>query len=195
MHTVHLGIAKDVVAQVAVDLCRHNYMGPGTLDDQLKMLWLQYRRWCKRNRIPYSRRRFSAKIMGVSDADKYCYPEMNSRTKAAHMKPLIRFLAHKTVTTLGQQAADVQAELRSVTIWGLAEVMFIFDRGGVPRYQRLHYHHIWILTVCTAWFCFLLPGSPGLAQCGPAVRLMPGSSSPTGPPVLPGRPFRLARPA
>jgi hypothetical protein len=128
MHCNHLGVGRDVTAQIAFDLCTWGYIGPGTLDEQLQRLWLQYRRWARKHKVPYSRRRFNSKVMGLNT--EYAFPEMNSRTKAAHIKPLVHFLAMKARNAVGQKPADEHASLRAWTIWGLADTMFVFDTAG-----------------------------------------------------------------
>ena len=137
MHCNHLGVGRDATAQVAVDLCKWGYLGPGTLDEQLQLLWVQYRRWCKRLKMPFSRRRFSCKVMGVSD--EYSYPEMNGRTKAAHIKPLVHFLAHRAKSVIGRNAADTQAESRAWMIWGLAEAMYVCDTAGFQQLVHVQF--------------------------------------------------------
>ena len=63
----------------------------------------------------------------MSVFDNLSFPVMNSRTKAAHVKPLIHFLAFKSNSVLGERPEDSDAELRAVAIWGLADMMYVFD--------------------------------------------------------------------
>ena len=129
MHCMHLGCGKDAAAQCAVDVCLYGYMGGGSLGEQLHRLWLQYRRWCKNNRVPYTRNRFSCRIMSIAENDVR-YPKLHSRIKAAYTKSIIRFMATKAQQVRGKNPADEDADLRSVMMWGLADCMYVFDVGG-----------------------------------------------------------------
>ena len=133
MHTIHLGIAKDLCAQVMADLCRLGYEGDGPLAQQLRRLWIRFRLYCSRHSIPYSRRKFSPKIIGISDTGGLEFPELNSRTKAAHVKPIISFLAYRCKKILApkfKKAEDRNSELRAWACFGLADFLHTLDNAG-----------------------------------------------------------------
>ena len=133
MHTIHLGIAKDLCAQVMADLCRQGYEGDGPLAQQLRRLWIRFRLYCSRHSIPYSRRKFSPKIIGISDTGGLEFPELNSRTKAAHVKPIISFLAYRCKKILApkfKKAGDRNSELRAWACFGLADFLHTLDNAG-----------------------------------------------------------------
>jgi hypothetical protein len=132
MHVVHLGVAKDACAQVMHDLCVFGYEGEGTLEIQLLRLWLRYKRWCRAHGIPHSKRKFSPNVIGVSTS--LSFPELNGRTKAAHVKPLIHFLAHRTRVMLSYRAeGDTHADKRAWLIYCLADFLYILDHGGASE--------------------------------------------------------------
>ena len=129
MHVVHLGIAKDHIAQMLHDLCVFGFEGGGSLNDQLMRLYLKFKRWCRSHRISYTRQRFTSKSLGIKSNQ---YPVMQ-RMKAAHAKPIIHFLAHRwrRVLTLPQAQHDAGLRLRAWACYGLAKLLHVFDRGSV----------------------------------------------------------------
>ena len=130
MHCIHLGVAKDFCAQLLFDLCRFGYAGRGCLADQLLALWTDYRQFCASNKIPYNKRKFSVKTLGLKSGQ---FPEMNSRTKAAHVRPIIAYLAHKTRAVLAERDAekDPLGETRAWCAFGLADILCLLTEAGV----------------------------------------------------------------
>lgn len=136
MHSLHLGIGKDITAQLCYDLCRFGLVGDVSkgLDSQLQTLWQEFRRWCRANSMKYSRRKITAKVIGMSEAGKF--PEMNSRTKAAHIKPLAHFLAWRWRCVVQSGGASREHKLRAWCIFGLSDALFVFDKAGVLLTQE-----------------------------------------------------------
>ena len=131
MHTIHLGTAKDFCAQMISDLCKHGYQGAGPLAEQLTNLWSQFKSYCKKHRIPYAKRKLTAKVLGLKPG---LYPEMNSRTKAAHVQPLIFFLAARTRRLLApkfRKPTDQHAAMRAWCAFGLADCLHTMDSEGI----------------------------------------------------------------
>ena len=79
--------------------------------------------------MPYTRNRFSCRIMSVTEKEVK-FPTLHSRIKAAYTKSIVRFLAKKAQDVRGTNQADVDADLRSVMMRGLADCMYVFDAGG-----------------------------------------------------------------
>ena len=144
MHCYHLGIGRDCCGQWIWDLIRFGYSGRGSVDEQLKRLWGDFRLWCKMRRIPTSRRRWRVRTL-FRDKIGTGYPELDSRTKAAHVKPIVHFLAHRLrLAAESPTKGDDQAQLRAWSAFGLADMTFTFDTAGFkctrfhpPRYCKL----------------------------------------------------------
>lgn len=135
MHCCHLGFGKDFTAQLIYDLCRHGYEAGDGLQAQLSSLWLRFRKWCKRHGISHPKRKLSCKVIGLDlKSPNASFPELNSRTKAAHVKPLIHFLAWRCKRILAvkfRRPSDEHAELRAKCAYGLSNFLYILDCSGV----------------------------------------------------------------
>ena len=131
MHCCHLGVCRDVIAQLLRDYCRFHYQGPERMEEQLRSLWLRFRVWRKRHKVPSTKRKFTLAVIGLSSESESTYPELSSRVKAAHMKPLVYFLADLWRTAPPPHADDIYYDLRKWCIYGLAATMFVFDTGGI----------------------------------------------------------------
>ena len=51
MHVVHLGICQWLNASAVILLAKFQYLGPGSLNDQLQILTFRLNTWCRLNRI------------------------------------------------------------------------------------------------------------------------------------------------
>ena len=183
MHGVHLGTGKDFCAQLIFDLCKHGYVPGDSLQAKLSAVWREFRLYCKRHRITHPKRRLTAAVIGLKpDSPNSDYPEMNGRTKASHVKPLIHFLAWRWKRALApkfRKPSDVHCLLRawctvfltSYTV--LTPAVFLWmrfrRRGLIPADVFFYWHgslsplRIMVLshTKCarkdTIWITFLLP--------------------------------------
>ena len=52
MHTIYLGIARDLIANILADLVDCQALGPGSLEQQLRRLSLEMHKTFKRERNP-----------------------------------------------------------------------------------------------------------------------------------------------
>ena len=69
---------------------------------------------------------FSSRTLQKASAN--AYPELDSRFKAAAMKPLVFWLADKTRAVAGD---DPEAKRLAVCAWALADFYHILDAGGL----------------------------------------------------------------
>ena len=156
MHTVHLGVGKDLAAQIAFELCSFGYLGGGSLDDQLMILWLQFRRWARKHKLPFNRR-FDHTSIGMpkeTQAQQYHFPEMSSRVKAAQIKPLLHFLAYRCREVLSRQnPSDMHAGLRAWTAWGMSKMLYVFDSGGNSYTCYRLFHALFARFACMSNIC------------------------------------------
>jgi hypothetical protein len=130
MHSMHLGIGKDITAQLIYDLCRFAHVEGATLEAQLVSVWQDFRKWCREHKVKYSRRKLTPRIIGKGKDGEF--PEMNSRTKAAHIKPLVHYLAFRWRRVVRESPAATQEDkLRAWCVYGLADTLYIFDSAGV----------------------------------------------------------------
>ncbi len=117
------------------NLCRHGYQTGATLPEQLATTWLQFKRYCKRHKISYPKNKLTAKVIGLDvKSPNSTYPEMNSRTKASHVKPLIHFLAHRWKQVLApkfRRPSYQHAEMRSWCALGLSDFLHTLDCSGI----------------------------------------------------------------
>ena len=111
MHCVHLGCGRDVVAQVAVDICRWDYMGDGTMDQKLHALWEEFDEWCQGMKLSHSITRWTSTLMSASTTS---YPSLSSCIKAAYVKPLLFSCNEKANDVVGLNVADKDAHMRAL---------------------------------------------------------------------------------
>ena len=109
------------------------YMGGGTIDEKLKVLYIRYRRWCKKHRIPYCRKLFSARLLCINPSSpQAAFPCLTQRVKAAYCKTLIHYLAFATNKYLAHKSwNDDRAEVRATMCYGLAKACWVMDHADV----------------------------------------------------------------
>ena len=119
MHNLHLGILRDLEASVMVAIAV--IYGCENLDANLRLMYVDFRQWAKSHKLSYARRRFTEKLVGVTDAGGY--PCMSSFVKAATIKVILAFLADKT----WNDSSSEEARVRSTCVWAVANFLHILD--------------------------------------------------------------------
>lgn len=134
MHCMHVGVARDFCAQTLYDMARLGYAGGGSLADQLLVLWADFCKFCRRIKMQFCKRRFAPKVLGLrKSGNDLVYPEMNSRTKAAHVVPIIHYLAWKTRDVLSRRdpITDPLGEVRAWCAFGIADLLHVMSDSSV----------------------------------------------------------------
>lgn len=161
MHNDYLGAGRQVNGSIIIDLLESGLLeGAGTDDTILKGLWLEFRAWCRANRVGCPPGRFTK--VGLNRESKKKYPEMPSVFKACQMKLVTAFLASKTRAVcedLQRQAGVppatmLRAKVRASCIWGLANAEYIMDCGRLllPREHAVECKRsIYTYLQCVQW--------------------------------------------
>ena len=148
MRNDYLGAGRQINGSIIIDLLESDHLeGDGTADDKLKGLWLEFRAWCRENRVGCPPGRFTK--VGLNRESGKQYPEMPSVFKACQMKLISAFLAYKSrvvCDALERRAADPEqppvpgdllrrAKVRATCSWGLANAEYLMDCGRLllPR--------------------------------------------------------------
>ena len=122
MHTVHLGIGKDLVGSILGEFVLENLGVSGQQTLSLKHLELQT--YCALNRLKCPPRALCMKLIswGSSCAG---YPILSSVVKAAHTKILLFWCADVTY----HAAICAHSRLRNTCSWGMADFLLCLDVG------------------------------------------------------------------
>ena len=81
MHTGPLGIGRDIAASAIIDLLEGGLLQQNlAADDQLKLLWGEFKQWCRANGFKSPPGRFSTAMLGRSASTSF--PELSSQFKA-----------------------------------------------------------------------------------------------------------------
>jgi len=123
---VHLGIAKDLLASIIIQMLEEGLLGPGAPDVVLKALTATGRKWCRDNGLNGFSFTFSKGSLGRGSTD-WAYPCVDTRLKAANTKLMAFFVAH---LTLEKCSGTATSKLRNTCMWGLVEMLHVFDNAG-----------------------------------------------------------------
>ena len=126
LHNVHLGIGRDLVGSVLIELAVsfQASFGLDTLDEALRMIYADFVTWSKARGLRSSRRRFTLKLLGRSETNRKTYPVVGTQVKAASMKVIIAYLAHKTQS---MPANNHYERVRATCLWAIADFMHVCD--------------------------------------------------------------------
>eukprot|EP00969_Alexandrium_andersonii_P372134 15481067-Alexandrium_andersonii.AAC.1 len=123
LHTVYLGIARDMLGSVLAEFVEERPDVPAAVTLAEKHLELQA--YCKLNGLHCPRRSLSLKIISWGSG-RATFPVLSSAVKAADVKTLIFWAAHATY----HDSPDAHGRLRSTCVYGLAQFLHILDSSG-----------------------------------------------------------------
>ena len=129
-HVVWLGIARDVVASLLVDLMENNILDAGDMDRTLQREFTFCLKWCRRERKTPPRFRLTKPGLGRSKTTDF--PELASYYKAMDVKVYTQYLAYRVENILGGTQRTYYRYLVTV-MWSLVHCMWVFDHGGVSH--------------------------------------------------------------
>jgi hypothetical protein len=121
-----LGHGGDAVCSALRDVLDWGVLYGAGPDEAIQHLGLEFRVWCRCNKITFPRGTFSAGSFNLNDAAKV-YPHMHSRVKAAHVRVMIPFIAEKV---LELHPPTFEGKLVGTMIWALADFCQCLDRAG-----------------------------------------------------------------
>lgn len=131
MHSTHLGSGRDVIAESYRELCDFDYIEGSTYNEKLANYQSKYNIWCKAHSITPSKRKWTTKTLGFPEPYTYKCAELDGRTKAAHIKPILKFLSEQCLKAAeNPNPKDVMAKVRATMVWGLVDTMHVFDHAG-----------------------------------------------------------------
>ena len=130
LHLGPLGFLKDVNGSLCVSFLKHHELEPqgASPDEQLRALWVEFRKWCRERKISAPWGFLSMNMLG--NPAPTVYPEMSSKFKASVMKVFAVFLAEKAVA-LAEIAKTEFAQLRATAAWAMARFLRISDIAGL----------------------------------------------------------------
>ena len=120
MHVVYLGFARDLIASVLIVLCESEQ--PADKDVYLKQVHMEMNQWLKTHRQQKVTRVFSRVSIGRVAKDDY--PELSSCYKAAAIKQMVFYFAHRMSSLCN---ANMLLQLSATCLWSLAEYIHRLD--------------------------------------------------------------------
>ena len=94
MHNTLLGHGGDLIASTVKDMLRTGALPGSSEDEQLELLCVDFKVWCKAHKVACPVGIFSKSIFGISES---YFPSMHSKVKSAHVRILLSFIADKSV--------------------------------------------------------------------------------------------------
>jgi len=125
MHNALLGHAGDVICSTVKDLLDHQLLPGRSQEEQLQLLGLDFKIWCRAHGLKCPLGLFSASIFGLNSESGF--PTLHTKVKAAHCRILLSFISDVAVTLC---TGDLHSQLRTSCIWGLADFFYICDHSG-----------------------------------------------------------------
>jgi hypothetical protein len=131
MHIVYLGFARDLIASVIVDELPAG--SPDVKNAYLRELSRQMNEWFKSKRMVTVRRVFT--LSNIGREKQTVYAELGSSFKAAAVKAMIYYFAHRLSNAPTPHRLD---KVRCCCVWGLADFLYKIDSGplNMPLYDR-----------------------------------------------------------
>jgi hypothetical protein len=127
MHDEFLGIIRDQTASVIYEFLKLDVLGAGPPDYVLRCLHVDMQHWCTENGIakPVGKL-FSKETLGRGKT-KNAYPELNSSFKAASVKTVAIYLAHRCSLLT---PVDTHFKIVCTNAWAYADYLHTLDTEG-----------------------------------------------------------------
>ncbi len=122
-HTCHLGICKDLVSSIVVDLLERGELdGAGGPDEKLRSLWADLQHWCHENGHPTCAGKFTLASLGRSQTSQ-AFPQLSHTSKACHVRTMVAWIA----ALVSGQTSDEHGRLRANAAWNMNEFLSILE--------------------------------------------------------------------
>ena len=125
LHNTLQGHGGDACCSCVKDLLVRRSLPGHDWEDSLRLLALDFRRWCKQHQVTHVSGLFTLGTLGLTTLS--AYPVLHSRVKAAHCRLLISFIAQKAVEL---DSGDEHSRYRTACLWSLARFFSILESSG-----------------------------------------------------------------
>ena len=117
MHVAHLGVGLFTNGSAMIFLMETGHLGNGTRDDQLAVLWKEFKEWRRSNRVSVSIPAFRSYCLHDNDKGQTWY-----HSKAWHSRILTSFLAAFLSTRSRQRPDDSHLAMVATCVYRLGEL-------------------------------------------------------------------------